>query len=592
MTIRRILLAAFLLVGLLPAIVLTRLAFDRTRSAMQGEIDEVVLLSAEAVSDDFDEMLAERLLNATTWNHLEVMQDLYLGDVDKRLSVFLAEMKRRYGDVYLGLHAVDVHGRVVASSEPGIIGTTRAAPGPWQTAQLPGGQVRLARPQAAREGRRLELRAPIDSAYSPGVLGELVLDVDWKAIERLLDRPADSSREVLVVDRDGLVVAASSGLRAQGLDLGSAAPPWLPRPGNAKTRVIEGAPWMQGKVILGNRSSQGAAGFTGFDWTTILAQSERTAFAPVTRMAWAFGGLLAATVVATIIAAFGVAGVIARPVVALTAFTRDYLKPGTPPEPPDTGPGEIGELQRSFVRLVDDLQQSQDSLLQASRLAALGEITALLAHEVRTPLGILRSSAQMLQGPLPAAESMELLRIVETETERLNRLVGSLLDSARTREPQLAPIDVHALIAHARKLLAARTRERGIQVRTVFDATRAVVDCDDEQITQVLLNLVVNATQVMPGGGNIEIQTSNEGRRLVIDVGDDGPGVPVEDRGRLFEPFVFKREGGIGLGLAVVRKIARGHGGDVTVGESRLGGASFRVWLPLDNPGIKRSNRT
>ncbi len=594
MTIRRILLIAFLLVGLLPSIMLTVLAFNRTRHAMQGEIDEAVLLSAATVSEDFDKMLAERLLNATTWNHLDVMQDLRLGDVDKRLSVFLAEMKQRYGGTYLGLHAVDTRGRVIASSDPKAIGTLRPATAPWERTLLPGGEVRFARPPADRAHRRLELRVTIDSAYGPGALGELVQDIDWSAVEGPLDRAADNSRQIVLLGREGEVVAASAELRARGLDLGDNASNWMPPPApTAATRVVGGEPLMEGKVILGHHVSRGAVGFGGFGWTTVLAQSRDIAFAPVTRMAWVFAGLLAATVVATIAMAFWVAGVIARPVAALTRFTRDYLKPGASALPPTQGPGEIGELQRSFVHLVDDLQHSQNSLLQASRLAAVGEITALLAHEVRTPLGILRSSVQMLaQESLPAADAAELLRIVESETSRLNRLVSSMLDSTRTRDPQLEPTDVHALIEHARTLLAAQARERGIQVSTAFDATRAVVDCDSEQITQILLNLVMNATQILPRGGRVELHTLNEGRRLVIEVGDDGPGIPTEVRGRLFEPFVFKREGGTGLGLAVVRKIARSHGGDVTVEQSRLGGALFRVWLPLDTPDSSRSGRS
>lgn len=279
------------------------------------------------------------------------------------------------------------------------------------------------------------------------------------------------------------------------------------------------------------------------------------------------------------------AGVIARPVVALTAFTRDYLKPGSAPVAPPPGPGELGELQRGFTRLVGDLQQSQQTLVQASRLAAVGEVTALVAHEVRTPLGILRSSAQMLsQETELSTDGRELLSIIESETARLNRLVSSLLDSTRMQPPQRAATDVHALVEHARSLLAAQARDRQVTVGIVLEAAHAIVECDGEQVTQVLLNLVMNALQILPSGGRIEIRTHNDGRRLVLEVSDDGPGIPAEDRGRLFEPFVYKREGGLGLGLAVVRQIVRSHGGEVGVDASPLGGARFHFSLPLDNP--------
>lgn len=583
-TIRRILLLSFLVVGLVPATVLTVLAFNRTRTAMQAEIEQGVLRSASAVSADVDKLIYERLLNATTWNHLEVMQDLRLNDVDKRLSVFLGEMKRRYGGVYLALHATDVQGRVLASSEPAQIGANLGAPAPWRSASLPGGNVHLDRPEAAPLPHRLRLRfrTLIDSQFTEGSLGELVLDVDGALLDTLMDQAAGPSREVLVTDHEGRLIAASAQLRHRGIEAGQALPAWADSAPPNGVEQRSGLPLLGAEVIAGHQRSQGVRDFPGFGWNTWLLQDPGVALAPVTRMAWVFAGLLAATALVTLVLTFGVAGSIARPIVALTAFTRGYLRPGSSPTPPPQGPGEIGELNRSFVRLVEDLQRSQQTLVQASRLAALGEVTALLAHEVRTPLGILRSSAQMLAGePRLSPEGQELLNIVQTETTRLNRLVSSMLDSARTREPQRQLHDVHTLISHAVSLLAAQSRDRGVSLRIFPEATHFTASCDAEQITQVLLNLLMNALQVLPRGGQVEIRTRNERERLLIEVGDDGPGIPIEERAHVFEPFVFKREGGVGLGLAVVRQILRSHGGEVSADASPLGGALFRVWIPL-----------
>ncbi|MGQ0697623.1 MAG: sensor histidine kinase [Panacagrimonas sp.] len=579
MTIRRILLLSFLLVSLVPATVLTLLAFDRARAAMQGEIEQSVQRSAASVSSDVDELLFERMLNLTIWTHLEVIQDLRLDDVDKRLSAFLAEMKRRYGSVYLDLHAVDRTGRIIASSSAARIGELRHFDAEWLAADLPGGRVRIEKPGIERIGRRLSLRSDIASQFTEGTLGELVLDVDWNQLERLLDAGSNPARQVLVLDAQGAVIAASAGLRAHGFDLGAALPGWSTGP---DVELRRGTPVMSGDIVLGRRKAGDTDQQRAFRWTTLLVQSREVALAPVHRMGWAFAGLLAAAAVVTVLVTFWVAGMIARPVVALTEFTRGYLRPGEPPRPPPEGPGEMGELNRSFVRLVEDLQRSQQTLVQASKLAALGEVTALMAHEVRTPLGILRSSAQMLRTePGLSAEANELLRIVESETERLNRLVTSMLDSARTRPPQRRPTDVHALIAHAGSLLGAQARDRGVSLKLRCEAQNFLADCDPEQITQVLLNLVMNALQILPRGGHVEVATSNEGERLLIEVGDDGPGIPPQDRSSIFEPFVFKREGGIGLGLAVVRQIVRQHGGDVVADAGPLGGALFRVRLPL-----------
>jgi two-component system sensor histidine kinase HydH len=576
MTIRRLLLAAFLIVGLLPAIGLTLLAFGQTRNAMLGEIEQNVHRSAGALSDDLDRQLYERLLNATTWSHLEVMQDLRLDDVDKRLSNFLAEMKRRYGGLYVDMLALDPQGRIVASSEPQRIGQPFAAVKPWFETRLPGGAVQI---DPVIDGK-LAIRTGLESQFTEGSLGQLVLELDWTQLENTLDAVSDASRQALVLDAAGRIVIASKALRNEGALPGVAARQWLPpTPGAMQRR--DGAPWMPMPVLVGSSRSDGTGSYAGLGWTSLLLQSRDSALAPVQKMAWTFAGLLAATVLVTMLASSWVAGVIARPVIALTRFTRQYLQPGPPPPAPPQGPGEIGELNRSFVRLVEELQRSQATLTQASKLAALGEITALMAHEVRTPLGILRSSAQMLRlEPALTSEGGELVGIIESETARLNRLVGSMLDSARTRPPQRRPDDIHDIVNHAITLLGTQARDRGIRVEFLAEARRTMLDCDSEQISQVLLNLIMNALQIVADGGHVQLRSRDEAERVVIEVADDGPGIAAEDRGRIFEPFVFKREGGIGLGLAVVRQILRQHGGDIVADQSPLGGALFRFWLP------------
>jgi signal transduction histidine kinase len=575
-TIRRLLLAAFVLVGLLPASVVTLLAFERSRGALLAEIEQGVRRSAVAVSAQVDRMLTERLLNATTWNHLEVMQDLRIDDVDKRLSVFLAEVKHRYGTAYLDLLAVDTQGRIVSSSTAGRIGQRYPADDPWLALDLPGGKVRLDR---IADGR-LRIRTRIESSFTDGPLGDLILEYDWRQIEQALDDAADTTRQVLIVDAQDHAVGASSRLRLAGAVPQADAAGWRPADPSAIAER-RGGSWLPIDLLIGSARSQPAPPYPALGWTTLLLQSRSEALAPVRHMALTFAGLLAGTVFITVLVASAVAGRIARPILALTDFTRRYLQPGPPPTAPQPGPGEIGELNRSFVRMVEDLHRSQATLAQASKLAALGEITALMAHEVRTPLGILRSSAQMLRlEPQLSTEGSELVDIIESETQRLNRLVGSMLDSARTRAPQLRQDDAHAIIEHAARLVAAQTRDRQVTLTLALNAANPWLECDGEQITQVLLNLVMNASQILPAGGHIRITTHNDDERLIVDVDDDGPGVPVEDRRRLFEPFVYKREGGIGLGLAVVRQILRQHGGEISIDTSDLGGARFRFWLP------------
>jgi signal transduction histidine kinase len=208
-------------------------------------------------------------------------------------------------------------------------------------------------------------------------------------------------------------------------------------------------------------------------------------------------------------------------------------------------------------------------------------MAAVIAHEVRTPLGILRSSAQILRREEGISdEGRELMAFIEGETERLNRLVSAMLDSARPRPLRKALADLNVQARQCGGMLAAQMEKHGISVGYQLDAANPLMDCDVEQITQVILNLLLNAMQVLPDNGHIELRTHDDSEQLFIEISDNGPGIPLEARTRIFEAFFFGREGGVGLGLAIVQQIVTAHGGEITVGESDLGGARFIIRLP------------
>jgi signal transduction histidine kinase len=155
---------------------------------------------------------------------------------------------------------------------------------------------------------------------------------------------------------------------------------------------------------------------------------------------------------------------IARPIVALTRFTRTYLREQSRLPPPQSRSTEVRELSNAFVQLIEDIDRSQQNLIRASKLAVVGEMSAVIAHEVRTPLGILRSSAQMLSREKQISdEGKELLGFIESETDRLNRLVSAMLDISRPRASVFAPTNLHLLIQQSAAMLAAQTqKKRGI----------------------------------------------------------------------------------------------------------------------------------
>jgi signal transduction histidine kinase len=255
-----------------------------------------------------------------------------------------------------------------------------------------------------------------------------------------------------------------------------------------------------------------------------------------------------------------------------------------------------GALALAFLsaRLYEDLSTSyaelahtQAELIDRERLAALGELSASIAHEVRNPLGVVFNSVGTLRRLLkPQGDVARLLDIVGEEADRLNRMVGDLLDYSRPIQPALEPLLLQPLLEEA--VVAAR-RQIGQSTETVHVEVRvspgvANVRADARLLRQALVNLLLNAYQAMPRGGRLAIRARTsqlDGAPCTeIAIHDSGEGIPAEARSRIFQPFFTTKATGTGLGLAVVRRIVEGHGGAVAVGQPPEG-AEFLVRLPL-----------
>jgi signal transduction histidine kinase len=226
------------------------------------------------------------------------------------------------------------------------------------------------------------------------------------------------------------------------------------------------------------------------------------------------------------------------------------------------------------ARLYQDLRQSHHELVNAqsevirkTRMAAMGEIAAVVAHEARNPLGALNNCVKLLRdNPHLTGEDAELLTIMEGESKRLNDIVSDFLAFGRPRPPQFASVDLHELIDGTWALLRRDDRcSPSIVFERRYDATLPPVTADRDQLRQVFWNLLLNAAQAMRSGGTLTLETSRTEDRVEVIVRDTGPGIPANILPRIFEPFVTSRSGGTGLGLAIVRRIVEDHGGRITV---------------------------
>jgi signal transduction histidine kinase len=210
-------------------------------------------------------------------------------------------------------------------------------------------------------------------------------------------------------------------------------------------------------------------------------------------------------------------------------------------------------------------------------------MSAAMSHEVRTPLGILRSSADLLlREPKLTKQGKEVLGFIVSETERLNKLVSTLIDAARPRKPAFTKVNLTEIAANAIALLKSQAQVKNINI--IFEQTKSVnLLADADQMTQVMMNLLMNALQILSKGGKIEVRFQDEKEQVLMDFMDDGPGILVENQAQIFEPFFTQRSGGVGLGLAVVRQIVQAHGGEISYQTSPYNGAQFRVSLPKTN---------
>jgi PAS domain S-box-containing protein len=219
--------------------------------------------------------------------------------------------------------------------------------------------------------------------------------------------------------------------------------------------------------------------------------------------------------------------------------------------------------------------EAQGKLLAQERLAAVGELSAAVAHEVRNPLGAIFNALVVLRREV----KHPLIEVVAEEGDRLNRIVRDLLDFARPVEPHLSGESMSKVIRQALQSVDVASRNIGVTLALSDEVDQ--LPMDGRLVRQLLINLFENAAQAMPGGGQLHVATQLRDQRLELVVADDGPGVPAHLRAKIFSPFFTTKATGTGLGLAVVKRIAESHGGSVQLDAAVARGCRFRVELPL-----------
>ena len=551
LSIRQLLLLAFLLAGLLPAMLVSFLSFYQARIALKSEISHDLQTLSNTVASNVESMLFERFHNVHSWSELAIMQDIQIGDIDKRLATFLQELVISYGGIYQKIEVVDTNNVIVASSVPKNLGLTTQPFDVWFQVNI--GQKTIdVYPIETHQTASLAISKAILSPDTGQVQGRLIAYFNWQLVLDKLNQSVQDSTAAALFDEQNHAIASTRN-------------------------------WAKIHAEHGMHANSTFSGSTSPKWRVEIEKLHSVAVAPVHRLGYVFLALLITTLVFATFLVTPIAKAVTAPLSQLTHFVRNFFLDQTS-QLPTSGPAEVQELSSAFKKMISELESSQKNLERAAKLAVVGEMAAAMSHEVRTPLGILRSSANVLQRePQLSKEGHEVLGFIISETERLNNLVSSLIDAARPRLPAFMEVNLSALAIKCIAMLSAQAQTKNVQLDCHADQDY-LIKADSEQMTQVLMNLLINAIQMLPNHGKVEVGITALQDTIQLTISDNGPGIPAGSQAQIFEPFFTQRAGGVGLGLAVVRQIVHAHQGEISYSPSQQGGAQFTITLPKLTP--------
>jgi len=245
-----------------------------------------------------------------------------------------------------------------------------------------------------------------------------------------------------------------------------------------------------------------------------------------------------------------------------------------------------GILSGKLQRQAEEIYDAEERLHTLDRFSSVGELAASVAHEIRNPLGSIKGAIEILQDDFPENhEKGEFLEIIQKEVNRLNRIAKEFLDLARQRPVVHRYLNLSELVRSVAFLVSFKARKRKVELGINVPA-RLHVRGDADHLKQAILNIMLNAVEAVPGGGEVVVSAREEDSHVVIEISDTGPGIPEEIMSKVFEPFFTTKGQGTGLGLSISGRIVREHGGEITARSPANGqGTIIIVTLPLPPGG-------
>jgi signal transduction histidine kinase len=246
-----------------------------------------------------------------------------------------------------------------------------------------------------------------------------------------------------------------------------------------------------------------------------------------------------------------------------------------------TGDDEIGRLGAAFNDMLDRLDASKHALVRSEKLVLAGLLAARVAHDIRNPLSSIKMQTQLLQGALRKEPELErAAAAVLRDTAQVESVIRDLLELARPGDLKLSVVSLNDLVSDVLEQMSPQLSHSKIRVSLALDPRLPVLSMDVERLKRAIVNVIANALEAMPRGGRLDVTTRCEDDRALLEICDEGTGIPADLLERVFDPFVSTKRDGMGLGLVNVKAVVEQHGGGVILHGREGPGTCARLWLP------------
>ncbi len=289
--------------------------------------------------------------------------------------------------------------------------------------------------------------------------------------------------------------------------------------------------------------------------------------------------LLLITLISGLLFGLGMIIRLIRPILQLKNSVDGMVGTGMLKQIPIQSNDEIGELSGAFNDMLKRLENAIEEQERMCRLAATGELAATLAHEIKNPLNAIGGAATYIGKNTKGSLAKEFVSVITSEVSRIDKLTTTLLSFSKTAEPNPEPTDLNKLAKESLYLLSKESPDLQVSIIEDLAEDLPLVNCDYNQIKQVIINLLINALDAVSEQGEIRLKTWHKKNKTYLSVEDNGSGILPEIIYNIFNPFFTTKTRGTGLGLAISKKIAREHGGDLTVESSPGKGSTFTLVL-------------